>query len=98
MVTSSLEMHPPGHRPQAGVGAGQWCSGGVYAQPPQLLHQVLQQLVNWWAGSLFQGMAPYMSGTWVGAAKAELLCRADEAAVLEPGIHGHGAVHAELVT
>ena len=28
--------------------------------------------MNCWAGSLFQSMAPYMSGTWVGAAKAEL--------------------------
>ena len=66
------ELHPPGHRPQAGVGAGQWCSGGVSAQPPQLLHQVLQKLVNWWAGLLFQSMAPYMSGTWVGVAKPDL--------------------------
>ena len=32
----------------------------------------MQHLLNCWAGSLFQSMAPYMSGTWVGAAKAEL--------------------------
>ena len=71
------ELHPPGQQflPQAGVRAGQpsdWCSGGGSAQPLQLLHQVLQHLVNWWAGLLFQSMAPYMSGTWVGAAKPEL--------------------------
>ena len=71
------ELHPPGQQfpPQAGVRAGQppdRCSGGGSAEPPQLVHQVLQHLVNCWADSLFQSMAPYMSGTWVGAAKAEL--------------------------
>ena len=48
------------------------CALGVALLSPQLVHQVLQHLVNCWADSLFQSMAPYMSGTWVGAAKAEL--------------------------
>ena len=33
-----------------------------------------------------------------GGAVKDLKASADEAAVLEPGVHGHGVVHAEVVT
>ena len=40
----------------------------------------------------------HLGGGGEGGAVADLEASPDEAAVLEPGVHGHGAVHAELVT